>query len=127
VNEYKKPSGVPWRIWAALLILSLVIGVSYRLYPPSFEHSSPQLAFHGATVAAEFDATNRARTSVTKVLSVSIGTLRTGIKGSGPHYTPFDHREISVSLAPSETKHIRCEFPASGRVTPNAAEVTILQ
>ena len=127
MNEYKKPSGVPWRLWAALLIISLILAVTYSLYPPSFEHSSPQLALHGDTISVEFDTTNHARTPVTKTLSVSIGTVRYGSKQGGPLYTPRDRREISVSLAPSETKHVQCEFPNSTRIAPNGAEVTILQ
>jgi hypothetical protein len=125
VNEYKKPSGVPWRVWAALLVVSFIIILAYRFYPPSFEHSSPQLAVHGDIVSVEFDAINHARTPITKTLSVSVGTVRYGSKKGGPRYTPLDHKEVSVSLAPSETKHVRCDFPSSGRFVTNGAEVTI--
>ncbi len=125
MNEYKKPSGVPWRFWGALLILAVLVFVTYHLFPPSFEHSFPRLAIHGKTATVEFYATNHARTLVSKKVSVTVGTLRTGIKGSGPDYIPLDRREISVSLAPSETKQVKCEFPVSELVIPNAAEVTI--
>jgi hypothetical protein len=107
-----------------LLIVSAIIVLAYRFSPPSFEHSSPQVATHGDTISVDFDATNHARTPIIKTLGISVGTVRYGSKQGGPRYTPLDHKEISVSLAPSETKHVRCDFPNSGFVT-NGAEVTI--
>ena len=39
---------------------------------------------------------------------------------------PLDHRDISIALAPSETKRIRCDFPQTGDAIPNQAEVEII-
>lgn len=127
VNDHRKPSGVPWVLWVGLLLVGFVILTVYRLYPPSFEHSSPRLEMRGEVLAVGFQAVNRSRTPVTKTLLVSIGTLHFGPKGSGPHYWPLDHREIVVTLAPSETRHVHCGFPNPGTLHPTVAEISVLR
>jgi hypothetical protein len=125
VNENDKPSGVPWRLWIALLIISIGVFVSYQLSPPSFECSLPKLEVLGNKVSVEFEATNHARVPVTKIVRVSVGTVRYGSKQGGPRYTPLDHQQLVICLDASETKHIRCEFSDSGPSVTNGAEVTV--
>lgn len=120
-------TGFPWPVWAGLLLLAISIFIATQLFPPTFSYSQPTVQIRGDIVIAEFDVTNRRSWPINKQLTVSIGTIKTGIKGSGPHYQPTDRQIISVSVAPSETKHIECRFPASLSVLPNAAEVTITQ
>lgn len=127
-ERIQQQTGFPWRLWAALLVVSLGLFLANWFFPPSFEHSFPQLMVHGDTLTVEFDAINHTRKPVTKKLSVSVGTLLNGDSHlGGPHYIPRNFHQIFVSLAPSETKHIRSEFPCDGRVVPNGSEVTILE
>ena len=126
MNEYKKPSGVPWRLWAALLVVASLACATYRFFPPRFQLSPVQLAFHGESCTAEFDATNHSRTPTAKTLRVTVFPFRPGTKTVRPLYVPLDHHDISVALAASETKHLQCEFPRTGTVFPNQAEVEIV-
>lgn len=121
----KSSPGIPWRLWAALLIAGLVISLTYRLFPPPFEHTALQLTHHGNTLSVDFDAINHTRTPLTTTLRISVGSVHYG--KFGPNYAPTDHQDVSVSLAPSETKHIQCDFPDTGRSLTNGAEVTSLQ
>jgi len=110
-----------------LLIVGFVLFASYRLTPPSFEHSFPRVLIHNGICIVEFDATNHTSKPVTKALSISFGVLPRGIKFSGPNFTRLERREVSVSLVPSEMKHIRCEFSHPGYSANYGAEITILQ
>ena len=126
MNEYKKPSGVPWRLWAALLVVALLALAAYRFFPPRFQLSPVQLVFHGESCTAEFDVTNHSPTPTAKTVRVTVFAFRPGTKTTRPLYVPLDHRDISVALAASETRHFQCEFLRDGSNFPNQAEVEIV-
>ena len=126
MNEYKKPSGVPWRLWAALLVVASLACATYRFFPPRFQLSPVQLAFHGESCTAEFDATNHTQTPIAKTVRVTVFAFRPGTKTTRPLYVPLDHHDISVALAASETRHFHCQFLRAGAIFPNQAEVEIV-
>ena len=120
-------TGVPWRFWAIFLAVGITLVVAYRLFPPSFEHSFPQLEFHDDSVTVAFNVTNHGYAPVTKKISIAVVAAHPGSKARKPTYITLDHKEMTVSLSPSETKPIRCEFLLAGRGVPNTADITVLQ
>ena len=126
MNERKRTPGFPWHFWAVLLVVALLVYSTYRLFPPSLQLSPVELAFHGESCTVEFDATNHARTPIAKTLRVTAYTVRPGNKWNKPLHVALDHSDISVALAPSETRRIHCEFLQTGAITPNQAEVEIV-
>ena len=126
MNELKRSPGFPWHFWTIFFVVTLLLCFTYRFFPPSFQLSPVQLSSKSTSCTAEFDATNHARTRATRTLRVTVFLFRPGTKARRPIYIPLDHRDISVALAPSETKHIRCDFPQTGDATPNQAEVEII-
>lgn len=117
---FTRTGGFPWHLWVALVVVVLLLPVANWLFPPKFQISHVQLASRGEISTVEFDATSHVWAPITKILRVAIFR-----KLRGPQ--PFlARRDISVALAPSETKRIHCEFPESGAAGANRVEVEIL-
>ena len=126
VNERKRIAGFPWHFWATFVAVALLAYSTHLLFPPSFQLSPVELVLQRENCTVEFDATNHARTSTARTLRVTVFTALPGNKWSKALHTPLDHRDISVALAPFETKRIRCDFLQTGATVPNQAEVEIL-
>ncbi len=125
----KKPrpdSWLPLLAFPGVLIVLLVIIVALRqTFPLPVEHSAPQIVYHGTSFTVEMDVTNHTKLPVTEVVGVQIGSYYATRHTRG--ITPLDQREIPVSLAPSEVKHLRCEFPNTYRSLPNVADARVLR
>lgn len=121
-----KNSGVPLGLWVGLVAVGFILYGAYRLFPPAFDHSSPQITVNGTVLSVEFDAVNHSGSKMSRGLGVTIGTVRGG-RSTGPRWTPADYREITVNLRPLETRRVRCDFPNPGWLQPNGAEITVLR
>ena len=124
-----KPRPVSWLPLLAfpgvLIAVLLLITTLRQMFPMPVEHSVPRLVYHGSSFTVEMDVTNHTKAPVTEVIGVWIGSRYESRYTSG--ITPFDEREVPVSLAPSEVKHLRCEFPNTYRSLPNFADARVLR
>lgn len=123
MNERKRTPGFPWHLWAALLVVAALVYSGYQIFPPSFQLSPAEVTLRDGSCVAEFDVTNHARTSVTKIVRVTVFAAQPGGKLRKPLHMALDHRDISITVAASEKQRVHCEFTQTGATAPNLAEV----
>ncbi len=108
-----------------LVAVFLLLLAARRLSPLPVEHSTPRLVHQpGGSVTVELDITSHLSQPVTRTLQVSLGRFHEGNFGSS--FAVLTRQEVSVTLAPTETRHVACDFTGPLRAYPDRAEVTLL-
>ena len=96
------------------------------LFPLPVEHSTPVLIHEpGGNIAVELDLTSHLAQPTHRILRISLGHAYAG-RTHGSGVSLREHQDVSIALAPAETRRVRCEFPDAARTNPDCAEVTFL-
>ena len=109
----------------ALILALLLLLATRRLSPLPIEHSALHLIHQpDGSVRVETDFTNHLTLPIIKKLRVSLGRSHEGNSGSSVAW--LAQQDLSVSLSPSQTKRVACDFASSLPTYPDCAEVTLL-
>ena len=115
-------------LWLGVVLVTafLLLLAARKLSPLPIEHSTPRLVHQPGGFRHRRDGTSPtiSLSQSPETLRVSLGRSHEGNFGSSVAF--LAHQDVSVTLSPTETKRVACDFTGPLGAYPDLAEVTLL-
>jgi hypothetical protein len=116
----------PFRLFAALLCVSVVLWLAWSLWPPQIRVTRPTVEIATEKVVATTTLTNG--TSAPRFVTIR---FQFGYQTVGSDYSPSEFRviasrEVAAEIDARTTKPVSCEFLHPPKPLPNRADAQIV-
>jgi hypothetical protein len=119
-------SNFPFRLYAALFSVAVVLWLAWSLWPPQIRVTRPTVDIAADKIIVTTTVTNR--TSATRAITIRFDF---GYQTLGSDYAPSEFRllasrEATAKIDARTTKAVSCEFPPFQKPLPYRADVQIV-